>query len=79
MAAVTKPWMRGATSTAAGDVPQMGTVLTWADRFGTWRARWSLGPDGYSWQRAANAGKCTSLRQSKRSVLPWVQLCGWTG
>lgn len=47
-AAATEPWITGATSTAAGDVPQVGTVLTWADRLGTWRARWGIGRMHYA-------------------------------
>ncbi len=37
------PWVIGKITTAAGDVPQISTSLTWADHLGGWRVRWAIG------------------------------------
>jgi hypothetical protein len=37
----------GVVDTLAGPVPRVGTTWTWADRFGAWRVRWSIGRDDY--------------------------------
>jgi len=37
---VEEPWMVESLATPAGEIPAAGTKLTWADRFGGWKARW---------------------------------------
>jgi hypothetical protein len=40
---VDKPWIDGTVATPVGDVPRVSTTLTWADRAGSWKARWGIG------------------------------------
>ncbi len=39
----TKPWVVASVATAVGNLPQVGTSLTLADRVGAWKARWGIG------------------------------------
>ena len=39
----TDRWIIGSANTAGGDVPRVATELSWADRLGTWKARWGVG------------------------------------
>ena len=44
----THPWVTGAKATPAGDVPLVTSKLRFADRAGSWRARWGIGRMRYS-------------------------------
>ncbi len=37
------PWVAGEILTSAGPVPRVSTTLGWADRLGSWKARWGMG------------------------------------
>ena len=37
------PWVVGEIDTPAGPVPRVSTTLGWADRLGSWKARWGMG------------------------------------
>jgi len=37
------PWSDGPVATAIGDVPRATTTLCFADRLGSWKARWAIG------------------------------------
>ncbi len=41
-------WVQGYTSTAAGDVPLVSTVLTRRDKTGRWKVRWGVGRSNYT-------------------------------
>ncbi len=40
---VNEPWMDGVVSTTPGEVPRVSTILSRADRRGSWKARWGIG------------------------------------
>ena len=42
------PWIVGSVSTTVGEIPQVGTTLGPADRWGAWKARWGIGRMRYS-------------------------------
>lgn len=43
-----QPWIVGSVATPNGNVPQVATRLTSADRLGTWKARWAIGRMHYA-------------------------------
>ena len=43
-----QPWMDGAVDTPAGPVSRVKTTLEFADVFGSWKARWSIGRMDYT-------------------------------
>lgn len=47
MASDDAPWIDGAVTTAAGEVPRVRTRLDFADRLGTWKVRWAVGRHDY--------------------------------
>ncbi|MFC1883782.1 mercury methylation corrinoid protein HgcA [Thermodesulfobacteriota bacterium] len=42
-----QPFVKGMVKTAAGEVPQVGPSLTFADHFGTFKVRWNIGRHRY--------------------------------
>ncbi len=42
------PWITGMSTTPTGEVPQVATRLTSADRLGGWKARWAIGRMRYA-------------------------------
>lgn len=40
--ATNSPWIEAKIKTAAGDVPRVATTLRFADRLGSWQARWGI-------------------------------------
>jgi hypothetical protein len=43
-----KRYITGSTVTGVGEIPQVSTDLTRADRWGSWKARWSIGRMDYT-------------------------------
>jgi len=43
-----QPFVTGSISTQAGPLPQVSSSLTWADRLGTFKARWGIGRMHYT-------------------------------
>ena len=43
-----QPFVIGSIPTAVGPVPQVSSSLTWADRLGTFKARWGIGRMNYT-------------------------------
>jgi len=43
-------WVEGWVETPVGPVPRVTTKLTWADRTGSWKARWGIGRMNYTVQ-----------------------------
>lgn len=41
------PWIHGFVATGAGKIPVAGTLLSFADTLGSWKARWGLGRMNY--------------------------------
>ena len=44
----TPPWVTGTVDTAAGQTPRVRTALVFADRVGSWKARWGVGRMHYA-------------------------------
>ena len=42
-----QPWVTGRITTAAGDIPQVATKLSFQDTLGSWKCRWSIGRMNY--------------------------------
>ncbi|MEJ2715640.1 MAG: hypothetical protein P8182_00635 [Deltaproteobacteria bacterium] len=40
--------MNGSVRTRAGEVPKVSTVLSWKDRFGSFKVRWGVGRHRYT-------------------------------
>lgn len=43
-----QPFVDGSVATSVGPVPRVGSNLSWADRFGSWKARWGIGRMHYT-------------------------------
>ena len=41
------PYVKGSVKTAVGDIPLVDTTLVFADRLGSWKARWNMGRMSY--------------------------------